>query len=144
MVVFTLAAELALGIRPLIVPDGWQFLSMSINAFSAACLSLLICKLPPTLSVITLALLTGSYFTGSALGGTIKPEGVIQHVPVAETELTLNYLGQVLYPFIDVETLLKTTTPSMVPIASYVSNVLLYLLGATWLLNRREFSYAEE
>ncbi|MBK9141996.1 MAG: hypothetical protein IPM23_05830 [Candidatus Melainabacteria bacterium] len=139
-----LMMQLLFGTSPLILPEALQILSVSVNALSASCLSLLICKLPDKLSSWALLLLTGSYLAGSTASASLKPEGLLAQVPMQQGEAFFAAIGTVFYPYLDLDSLLNATTFSLSPFLDYISNLLLYLLIAAWLLSRQEFSYAND
>lgn len=144
VVLILMVMQLLFGISPLILPGGLQLLSVSANALSASCLSLLICKLPEKLSSWALLLITGSYLAGSASSASLKPEGILANVPMQQGESLFAAIGTVFYPYLDLDALFSATTFSFIPFLNYTSNIFIYLLIAAWLLSRQEFSYAND
>ncbi len=146
ILVLMLVAQLLMGCSEIIFLDAHKALSLVASAWSFGCLMVFLRALPSKISNIAFVI-----FIYACAGGALLSYGVKLNddIPISNPatiitwEIMCDTLQQFFYPAIDTEAIANATTFSFVPLVSYTSNCLLYLLGATVLLNRREFSYAE-
>lgn len=143
-----IVAQLLAGCQPLVFPDLYRALSLVASAFGFGCLMVFMRALPPKISNITFALFVyvcaGSSLPLLDCGVKINEANFLLNSTVINIwEVLCNTTQQFFYPALEIDVLINTAPFSLVPVVAYVSNCLIYLLGATVLLNRREFSYAE-
>lgn len=124
-------------------PDGWQCLSIVASAGSFSCLIIMLRMLPPKLGEwMLLMCLMGTAST--AFSFDIKVVTPAQQVMMQGWEFASAIYHQLFFPALDAQVVFERTPFSIVPIVTYISNCLLYLLGAILIINRREFSYAQD
>jgi hypothetical protein len=80
--------------------------------------------------------------TGLSFGP--KPDGDLGRLSIQGWEAAALIFHQLFYPAVDLQAIFQRSPISIVPIVTYISNILLYLLGATVVLNKREFTYAQD
>lgn len=137
-----LLAQVLTGNHPLIFVDGWQLSSLLANAWSFGCLLMFLRVLPPKLgTLLFLFCFYGAVGTVFSIG--FKTESTMG-VAMRGWETASIVFHQLFYPCIDFQTVFERSPFSFVPIVTYVSNFLLYLLGATIVINKREFTYAQD
>jgi hypothetical protein len=136
-----LLAQLVLMVPQISFIDGWQIATLLANAWSFGCLLILLRVLPTKIgTLLFLVCLCGSF--GTMLSFTLLPKEEMNTAMQFWETLSLIF-RQLFYPAIDCQTIFEREPFSYVPLVTYVSNCLLYLLGATVIINRREFTYAQ-
>lgn len=134
--------------RSTLVPiDAWSLANLALNALSYSALMVAIRSFPMRLGITIFVILVYVSLIGPALNFSIS--NYESALPVAyyffqSLVFLSNFLHQFVYPGIDIYEIFNSTRFSFLPLITYASNVLLYLLFATMLLNRREFSYGED
>ncbi len=124
-------------------PDGWQCLSLVANSWSFSCLIMMLRVMPPKIGEWALLLcLMGA--AGTAFSFGVKVDTPSQQALLQSWEVASAIYHQLFFPAFDAQVVFERAPFSVVPIIAYVSNCLLYLLGATLIINRREFSYAQD
>lgn len=124
-------------------PDGWQCLSLVANAWSFSCLIMMLRVMPPKIGEwMLLFCLMGA--AGTAFSFGIKVDNAGQQAILQGWDAVSTIYHQLFFPAFDAQVIFERTPFSVVPIVSYVSNCLLYLLGASVIINHREFSYAQD
>jgi hypothetical protein len=123
--------------------SGWDALTLAANALSFGALGLVVAKLPNKWSTIVYFCLLASYYGGALNSGTPRMQESLQGYAVP-MESVAQPLSFAFYPVIDLECVFNSTTFSYAPLVGFASNVLIYLTLAIILINRREFSYAQD
>jgi hypothetical protein len=141
------AAQMAQGRNTLVTLDLWTVANVALNALSYSALMVVIRSFPMRLGMTVFIILVYASLVGPALNFSMSSYEAT--VPVAyfffqTVSFISSFLQQFVYPSIDLYEVLNSTVSSILPILTYVSNILLYLFFATCLLNRREFSYGED
>jgi hypothetical protein len=135
-------AQFANGYVKPVMPNPWLLLTWLTNSVSIACLSLLLNALPPRPSYYAFLLCIGISANGlMSLPGIKLPENYTTLSVVWEGIWNIGL--QLFNPLLDLQSSIVTTTFSMTPFVTYLSNCLLYLWLAIAVLNKREFSYAQ-
>lgn len=141
------AAQMVQARSSLIAIDGWTVANVALNALSYSALMVVIRSFPMRLGMTVFIILVYASLVGPALNFSMSsyeatlPVAVMFFQAIAFVSMILQ---QFVYPSIDLYEIINSTVPSLLPVLTYVSNILVYLLCATWLLNRREFSYGED
>ncbi len=148
MNIFTFNLAQILQSRTSVAPvDGWSLANLALNAFSYSALMVVIRTFPMRLGIAVFVILVYLSLLGPALNFSMSSyEATLPAAFYFFQAITFvsNILQQFVYPGIDLYDVFNCTKFSVLPLVNYVSNVLLYLLIATMLLNRREFSYGED
>lgn len=127
--------------------EPYTFVNLALNSFSLTALVVLIACVPLRLGVWLFLLLYYVAIFGSAvaqisLKQTEKPDAF---VVVCQGLLWLmQTVSNFAFPSIDVYDVLNAQNFSWLPIIAYFTNISLYLLIATIILNKREFFYATD
>lgn len=125
----------------------WSVSDLILNALSYSALMVVIRSFPMRLGIAIFIVLVYASLIGPALSFSMSSyEGAIPAVYMLFQALVFisNFLHHFVFPGIDIFEVLNTTRFSLLPLVTYFSNILMYLLLATVLLNRREFSYGED
>ena len=125
----------------------WSMSDLILNALSYSALMVVIRSFPMRLGIAVFIILVYASLIGPALSFSMSSyEGAIPAVYMIFQALVFisNFLHHFVFPGIDLFEVLNTTRFSVLPLVTYVSNILMYLLLGTVLLSRREFSYGEE
>ena len=127
--------------------DFWTLASLALNACSYSALMVVIRSFPMRLGIAAFVILVYASMFSQILNFSMSSYQAT--LPAAYyffqgISLLSTFLQQFVYPGIDLYEIFNSTRFSILPLVAYVSNVLLYLLFATMLLNRREFSYGED
>lgn len=128
--------------------DFWAIVNVALNALGYSALMVMIRVFPPGLNVTAFfVLLYGSMFGPSlnvSMSSYEETMPLIMYYFTQAIAFISNFLKEFIYPGINVYDVLNSARFSILPVAVYVSDVFLYLLCATILLNRREFSNGED
>lgn len=131
------------GMRPPAFVSGSDILNMMLNAWSFGCLIVLLRVLPQKVGELLFVL---SLFAalGTVFSYNLKFEDAGGSVMMQGWEAASTVYHELLFPATDVLAVVEKEPFSYLPIVTYVSNCLLYLVIAMFILNRREFSYAQD
>lgn len=127
--------------------DPYTFANFALNSFSLTALVVLIACVPLRLGVWLFVFLyyvaaLGTSVAQISFKPTDHPDGF---VVVCQALLwVMQTIGNFAFPSIDVYDVLNAQNFSWLPIVGYFTNISLYLLIATIILNKREFFYATE
>jgi hypothetical protein len=140
-------AQIVQSRNTLIQADVWTIANLAFNSLGYSALMVVIRSFPMRLGLTVFFILVYISLIGPAFNFSMTSYESM--LPLAyyffQTVASVsNLLQQFIYPGIDVYDVFDSARFSVLPFVSYVSNVLLYLLLATILLNRREFSYGED
>jgi hypothetical protein len=142
-----LIAQILTRSQPVVFIDFLSMLSLIASCWSFGCLMIMLRALPEKISNIALALFLYACAGGALINyGAKLSDGGLQMIDssvITSWEVLCDTIQQFFYPALDVEALVNASSFSLAPVVCYVSNCLLYLLAATVLVNRREYSYAE-
>jgi hypothetical protein len=131
------------GAKTFVFPDAWQALNLLVNAFGFGCLVVMIRALPTRVGGWVLIV----FWYASAVG-TVADRGTkITSLDPSATyawESCCFLCKQILSPAIDLEAVFMNASFSWTPVVSFLSNCFIYLLIATIIICRREFSYAQD
>jgi hypothetical protein len=127
--------------------DPYTFANLALNSFSLTALVVLIACVPMRLGVwlfflIYYVAIFGSSVAQISLKQTGNPDGFI--VFCQAVLWLMQTVGNFAFPSIDLYDVLNAQNFSWLPIVGYFTNISLYLLIATVILNKREFFYATE
>jgi hypothetical protein len=137
-----LVAQVLVRSEHIIFINGWQALSLLTNSFGFGCLIVLLRTLPAKIGVRAFFLVLSVALVQSTMDFTMKFDSTSASMLYAWEGL-FTFFQNFLYPVLDFDAIVSTNTFSWVPFVDYVSNCLLYLVVAAFILNRREFSYAQ-
>lgn len=140
-------AQLGQGRSSLVSTDIWAISNLALNALSYSALMVVIRSFPMRLGIAVFIVLVYASMFGQILNFSMSSYEAA--LPAAyyffqTLSVVSGFLQQFVYPSIDLYEVFNSTRFSILPLVVYVSNVLLSLLFATMLLNRREFSYGED
>lgn len=140
-------AQLVQGRSTLVQSDFWNISNLALNALSYSALMVVIRSFPMRLGITIFVILLYTSMIGPAINFSLT--SYESAMPVLcyffqAIALFSNLLHQFVFPSIDLYEIINCTQFSLLPIVNFISNILLYLLFATMLLNRREFSYGED
>jgi hypothetical protein len=121
--------------------DGWKFLSLVANCFGFGCVVVLLRTLPTKVGFRCMFVFLSVCMVNSSIDFSVKMDQ--DATVVYAWEYIVTFLQNFLYPVLDFEAIVHSTRFSWAPFVNYVSNCLIYLTVATYILNAREFSYAE-
>lgn len=141
------AAQMAQGRSSLIQIDIWSMANLCLNALSYSALMVVIRTFPMRLGITVFIILVYTSLIGPALNFSMSSyDSTLPFLMFLFQGLSgfSNFLHEFVFPSVDLYEIFNSTRFSLLPIVTYISNVLLYLLFATMLLNRREFSYGED
>lgn len=125
--------------------NGYELANLIVNSLSFSAMMMFVRSLPLKLAIwIFLGLFYFSMFVST---GAVSYESADIANDFASTTHSIRdalaaVINQFIFPAIDIETALTTTRFSYLPFVTYLSNISLYLLLATMILCRREFSYS--
>jgi hypothetical protein len=131
----------------LIELDTWKIADLILNALGYSALMVVIRAFPLRLGLTVFFILVYVSLIGPAFNFSMSSYETVMPLAVGFFQLIVllsNFLQNFIYPGIDLYDVFNSTRFSILPLVSYLSNVLLYLFFATMLLNRREFSYGED
>lgn len=138
-----LLSQIVTGAEKIVFLDKFELLSVFANCWSFGCLMVFLRALPPKISNIAFVMFVYGCAGGSALNFGAKLNFDLLPSTIYLWGTLCDIVQQFFYPALDVEVALNSITFDPLPVVSYVSNCLIYLLAATLLVNRREFSYVQ-
>lgn len=141
------AAQMAQGRSSLVSIDGWTLANILLNALSYSALMVLIRSFPMRLGMTVFIILVYASLVGPALNFSMSSYQATlpaAYIFFQVISFISSFLQQFVYPSIDLYEVTNSTVSSILPVLTYVSNILLYLFFASYLLNLREFSYGED
>ena len=125
------------------VLNSFRLWDVALNSCSITALMVLINAFPPKVGIFIFA----GLLYGTVLGGMLPQMNATG--PHADSMAIYNTISSIcgfvktcLTPIISTNEIFNTTRFTWLPALAYVSNISLYLCGATYLLNKREFFYA--
>lgn len=139
--------QVAQGRSTLVEVSAWSMLDLLLNALSYSALMVVIRSFPMRLGITVFIILVYASLIGPALSFSMSSyESTVPAVYWLFQTLVFvsTFLHQFVFPGIDIYEVCNSTRFSLLPLVTYASNILVYLLLATILLNRREFSYGED
>jgi hypothetical protein len=134
-------SELVMHAKNIVLIDGWRFVSLVANCFGFGCVVVLLRTLPAKIGFRCLFIFLSICMLNSSTDFSVKMDQDASIVYAWEYFAT--FLQNFLYPVIDFDALVHSTRFTWQPIIDYASNCLIYLMIAIYILNKREFSYAE-
>lgn len=149
MILLLVMAQLIAHSQPVVFIDGWGFLSLAANCFGIGCLVILLRTMPAKVSYRCFFLIFSVYVFQSTMDFSVKPDfnmaGNFDQaaIPALKAwQALFSFFQDFLYPVLNIDAIAASTRFSWTAVVNYVSDCFLYLTLATYILNRREFSYA--
>lgn len=127
------------------ITNVYEGINLVVNAFSFSAMMVFVRSIPLKVAVwMFLFLFYTSMFITAGIGSydTVDNAGQYSEIWHYVREALGTVVSQLIFPAIDIETALTTTRFSWLPFITYISNISIYLLLATVILCRREFSYS--
>lgn len=146
ILVFNLAQK-AQGRSSFVEISIWSMLDLLLNALSYSALMVVIRSFPMRLGIAVFVVLVYASLIGPALSFSMSSyESTVPAVYILFQTLVFisTFLHHFVFPGIDIYEVFNSSRFTLLPLVTYVSNVLVYLTLASVLLNRREFSYGED
>lgn len=140
------AFQIALYGQQAYCPSPLEIFSLIANCISFSALMMLVRSMKPKVGIIVFIVLTYAAGFGSLgigpnnFSSTNAFSTLVFHAWAVLREI----FAQVVFPSIDLVGAVKTAKFSLMPFIVYLSNTFLYLFLAIALINRREFSYAQD
>lgn len=125
--------------------DPQQILSGGLNCLSCVALIVVISCVPMRLGLFLFAVTVYVSMFGPLLTSFgVKSASSATGTTAIATGWLLQLLQTILRPSIDIAEISNAAQVNWMPVISYVSNISIYLLVATWIMSKREFYYASE
>ncbi|HEY9776819.1 MAG TPA: hypothetical protein V6C81_23855 [Planktothrix sp.] len=123
-------------------PDPVEILNILLNCMSTTALVVVISAVPMRLGMF----LFFTVFYLSMIGPMFSNYSSRSSEPAVTSIITGGFqlMQTVVTPTIDLQDLVNSVAFSWTPVVNYASNMVIYLLLATYLMSRREFYYASE
>jgi hypothetical protein len=151
MMLLLALAEFIAQSKPFVFIGFWEAVSLWANCFGIGCLVMLLMTLPLKWSYRLFFVVFGIYAFQSTLDFSVKLDidlaNNLEHIGVPALQAwqgLFSFVENFLYPVLNLDAIMTSTVFTWTPLINYVSDCLLYLTAATYILNKREFSYAYE
>ena len=146
MQAFVFETALRIGGVPAAILDPYAALSLVLNSFSYAALVVCIYSFPQKIGLAVFLTLVYASLLGSNISSSFASDESTGWPAMLATVIgwIFQFVHNCLLPSIDVYALFMSLNFTWTPLLTFLSNITIYLLVATFVINRREFFYATE